>query len=411
MAVERPVTNTGWVLPALLGGLALCALLASTAGAQEAQEAQEAREAREAQEVREGSEALTLEQALRLAADNNPGFQAQRNDRTVADWGIREAYGNFLPTASFSGSMGYTEAGVQRIGTLDFGAQSTDYYSSRYSLSLGWSLNGNTLFGVSNARANQRATDARIDAARFDLESAVTLQYMATLRAKDAVEVAERQLERARQNDRIVGVRVEAGAAAGMEGKQAQVDLGRAEVALIQAEQLLANEKALLMERIGLELGEVRLVGEFDVFEPRWEREELVDFALAQHPSLQAFVAQEKASRAGVRQARSSYFPTVSLSTAFSGNALQALNEDFLVGRAASSAQASRESCLRWQTIANGIGEPLPGLDLSDGCPSGTLSEADRQAILSDNEVFPFDFTKNPLSVSLAVSVPVFTGF
>jgi len=253
--------------------------------------------------------------------------------------------------------------------------------------------------------------DARIDAARFDLESAVTLQYMAALRAKDAVAVAERQRERARQNARIVGVRVDAGAAAGMEGTQSQVDLGRAEVALIQAEQQLANQKALLMERIGVDLTEVELVSEFQIFEPEWDRDELVAVALGQHPSLQAFVAQERASRAGLRQARSSYFPSLSLSTSFSGNALQALNEDFLIGRAASSAEASRQSCLRWQTISDGIGEPLPGIDLSDGCPSGALTEADRQEILSGNEVFPFDFTKNPLSLTLSVSVPVFTGF
>lgn len=357
-------------------------------------------------------ETLTLEEALRLARENNPNFLSQRNDQAAADWGVREAYGQFLPNATASGSMGYTEAGTQRIGTLDFGVQSTDWYSSSYRLALSWSLNGNTLFGVSNARASQRATAATIDAAAFDLESAVTLQYMATLRARDGVEVARRQLDRAETNLELVRLRVDAGAAAATEGRQAEVDRGRAEVALIQARQLLETERLRLMEQIGLPMEEeVELVSAFEVFEPGWGREELVDYALDAHPALLASSARETASRAGVRQARSAYFPSFQLSTAFSGNTLQALNNEFLVTQAENSVRSSHNSCRRWQLIQDDIGEPLPGIDLSEGCGSGVLTEADRQAVLASNEVFPFNFTKNPLSLTLSATVPIFNGF
>jgi outer membrane protein len=379
---------------ATLAALALAALAATALVAQEA------------------PRQLTLAEAIRTARENNPNFLSTRNDQAAADWGVRQAYGAFLPTASARGAMSYTEAGVQRIGTLDFGAQSTDWYSSSYSLSLNWSLDGNTLFGVSNARASQRATAARIDAAQFTLESAVTLQYMAALRSRDAVEVAQRQLDRAEQNLELVENRVDAGAAAGTEGKQAAVDRGRAEVGLIQAEQALRAQKLLLMEQLGVSMDEgVELVSAFEVFEPTWSRDELLSYALADHPSLVAFQASERASRAGARQARSSYFPSVNLSTSFSGNTLQALNDDFLVSQAASGLASSYNSCRRWQIIQDNVGQPLPGLDFSDGCGSPELSSAQRDAVLASNEVFPFDFTKNPLSLTLSVSVPVFTGF
>lgn len=353
---------------------------------------------------------LTLAEAIRVARDNNPAFLSQKNDQAAADWQVREAYGGFLPTARANGSASYTEAGVQRIGTLDFGAQSTDWYSSRYSLSLDWNMNGNTLFGVPAARAGQRATQARIDAAQFTLESAVTLQYMSALRAKEGVEVALRQRDRARQNLEIVEVRVGAGAAAGTEGKQAEVDMGRAEVALIRAQQALRNEKLRLMEQLGVAMDEeIELASEFEIFSPRWTRDELVSYALEAHPSLSAFVAQEKASRAQMRQAQSQYLPTVALSTAFSGNTLQALNETFLLESGASSAQSSWQSCERLRVIEQGIGEPLPGFD--GQCRSPVLSGDEQAAILDRNASFPFDFTKNPLSLTLQVSVPVFTGF
>jgi outer membrane protein len=263
---------------------------------------------------------LTLEEAIRLARDNNPNFQSAKNDRPAADWGVRQAYASFLPTANANLSGGYTEGGTQRIGTLDFGTQGTDWYSSNYSLNLNWQLDGNTIFGVPAARANQRATDARIDAAQFSLESTVALAYMAVLRAQDGVDVAERQLDRAGQNLRIVRTRVSSGSAAGTDGKQAEVDQGRAEVGLIQAERLFRETRALLAEQLGVAIDdEVRLSSEFTVFEPTWDRGVLMEMALTAHPSLRSFEAAETAARASARQAASQYFPSFSIFTGLRG--------------------------------------------------------------------------------------------
>jgi outer membrane protein TolC len=176
----------------------------------------------------EAGRQLTLEQAIDLAERNNPAYLAAANDQSAANWSVREAYSNLLPNAGVSGGLTYTRPGVQRIGTQVSEALGTDYLSSRYSLGFNWGLDGNTIFGLSSARANADATDARIDQARFQLESAVTLQYMAALRARDQLEVERRRLDRAKSNLELVQTRVDAGAAAGWEGKQAEVDLGRA---------------------------------------------------------------------------------------------------------------------------------------------------------------------------------------
>lgn len=359
----------------------------------------------------EGPERLTLEAAVDLARANNPGFLSTRNDRGVAAWQEREAYGSFLPSVDASGSAGFTEAGTQRIGTLDFGAQGTDWYSSSYNLGLTWTLSGNTIFGVSNARSNRRATEARVDAAEFDLESRVALQYMAALRARDQVEVAERQLDRARQNLRLVEGRVSAGDAAGTEGTQAEVDLGRAEVGLIQAERDLRQAKLLLGEQIGLGLDpDVELVSEFEIFEPTYDVDDLVASALGQHPSLDAFRAQESARRAAARQtATSQYLPTVRISTGFRGNTLQALNEDFLVESAENRIQSRREECEFENAISAGLSSPLPGYPRN--CSEHVMTDEVRREVIASNDVFPLDFTKLPFELRLNVSIPVFTGF
>ncbi len=354
-------------------------------------------------------ETLTLEEALRIARDNNPTFQTAKNDRAAADWQAREAYSAFLPTANANSSFSWVEGGAQRFGTVDLGTAGTDWYQSFYSLALNWQLNGNTIFGVPAARANQRATDARIDAAQFNLESTVALAYMAVLRAQDGVDVAQRQHDRAIQNRQIVSTRVSTGAAAGTEGRQAEVDEGRAEVGVIQAQRQYREGMALLAEQLGVALdSETRLSSEFNVFEPMWDRGELMEMALSSHPSLRSFQAQEAAASASAKQAASQYFPTFSLSTSFRGTAQEATSKDFVVSSAQDMWSGRQSNC----EFNNRLYSSVPGLggEVKD-CSQFAFTDERRAAALADNAVFPFNFTKLPLQATFQVSIPIFTGF
>ena len=129
---------------------------------------------------------LTLEEAIGLAKANNPTFLSTQNDQSAANWQVREAYAQFLPSLRAGVGGTWQAAGVQRFGTVEF-AQNTDWLYSGYSLNFGMTIDGNTIFGIPNARANKRATGARITAAEFNLESTVALQYMAVLRGLDGV--------------------------------------------------------------------------------------------------------------------------------------------------------------------------------------------------------------------------------
>lgn len=358
-----------------------------------------------------GARALSLEEALRMAKRNNPDYLTRANDQGAADWGVRAAYGSLVPSASASSSFGYTEAGVQNFGTVDLGVQSTDWFSSSYRLGLNWQLDGETFFGVSSARANQEATQAGIRAAAFDLESTVTLQYMTALRARDAVDVARDQFERARQNLEIVQTRVASGMTAATEGRQAEVDLGRAEVSMLEAERLYRAEKLRLMEQMGVAMeGEVELVSSFEIFEPGWTREQLLDIALERHPAIRSARAQMSANKARARQARSSYFPSVRMGVNLAGFTNQALNEDFLVNNARNSVEGARAGCMQLHEISQGLSSPLSDLPNCDAARY-TWDASDREAVLARNSVFPFDFTKSPMNMSLTVSLPVFQGF
>lgn len=355
---------------------------------------------------------LTLEDAIALAKGSNPGFLSTQNDQAAASWQVREAYAQFLPSVDANLTGAWQEAGAQRFGTIVFDDQITDWYFSSYGIQLGMTINGSTIFGVPNARANSRATEARISAAEFDLESQVAFQYMTVLRARDAFQVAERQLERAQQNLEIVRTRVSTGAAAGTEGTQAEVELGRAEVGLIQAERDLRQARLLLSEQVGVVVDEgTVLSSEFEVFEPDFDIDELMGMALDAHPSLLSFRAQESAARAAARQASTSqYLPSLRLAARFSGQAQEALNQQFVLRQAESQASSRIASCEFNNTLENGLNGGLPNYTIQD-CSQFQLTDAQRQQALSQNNAFPFDFTSIPAQVSATLSIPVFSGF
>lgn len=364
--------------------------------------------------AQEGPRTLSLEEALELALRNNPEFLAQRNLETSADWAVREAYGSLLPGASVSSGFQYQGAGASRFGIFtaeDVGVgQTPAYYLSDYSLNLNYGLSGADLFRIRQEQAGRMATLAESDAAGFTLRSAVTRQYLAVLRARDAVELARQQMERAEENLKLANARVEVGAAIPLEAIQAEVERGRAEVELVRAESTVRGQRHVLGEQLGVPLpADVELTSEFPIFQPRWSEDELLEFALAENPVLRASEAREEAAEASVRMARSTYLPRLDVNVGWSGFTRQASDTDYLVNQARDQFAGQRETCQFFNSIANRLTEPLPGFPAD--CAQLVLTPDREQRIRSSNEVFPFDFTRQPVQARLQVSLPIFQGF
>ncbi len=357
---------------------------------------------------------LTLEDALDLARLNNPIFRQVENDATGASWAVRNAYAGLLPGASVNSAATYQAEGPQRFGlftSADIGAgTSTDYLYSSYNINLTYSLSASTFARIKSAKADRSATGARIAAAEFTMESAVTAQYLATLGARDRVRASQRALERAEENFELVSAWVEVGAVVATDGKQAEVDQGRALVQLLQDENALRSEMLRLMEQLGLPLEEeLVLASEFEIFDPDFDGQELTQRALASHPALRAYAESERARSAGVWQARSSYFPTISVFANWSGFARQVGSEKFLLNQARDGSSGGTANCEFLNQVSNGLSSPLDGYPRD--CSTFALTPGAEAEILASNQVFPFNWDKDPLSLTFQVSLPIFQGF
>jgi outer membrane protein len=349
--------------------------------------------------------------ALEVARAHNPSYQAARNDRDVADWDVRSAYGALAPSASMGAGVSWQGAGSQRLGsiTLDelgFGGQPSYYFSS-YNLGLDYQLDGRTLLGPSQAKATRASTAAQVELARVTLETDVTLGYLEALRQRDGVELARQQLERTRFNLRLVEAQSEVGTATPLDVRQAEVQVGRAEVTLLQAETGARTARLRLLQLMGESLEDrFELVTEFSLEEPSWTEQGLLDMALANNPSLESRRRGRDAATVEVRMARSAYLPSLSMSAGWSGFTRQASSADYLIAQSQAQVDAQVQQCQTTNDLYGRLADPLPPLD----CSRFAFTDDDRRQILSENDAFPFDFERNPPSASLSLSIPVFQG-
>jgi outer membrane protein len=352
--------------------------------------------------------ALTLAEAVDLARLYNPLLRQTANDLTGTRWGVRNAYASFVPNVSLNGSMGYTGAGSQTFLTEQFVQQSSTIGSS-YGINLSLQLSGRSLMQPAVASAQHRAAEARLSGEEVSLEATIRGQYLLVLEARAQVQLAELQVTRNEEFLRLAQARFEVGQNTMLDVRQAEVALGQSEVLLLRNEQSVIVEKLRLFQLMGLPAPEdpnqVMLTDTFPITQPQWQLRDLLDEAERANPDLTALRAQSSAAQTSERAAKSTWLPTLSFNAGWSGFTQQFRNVDPLIANARASAQGQLAECNFINSSLVNPGEP--GLD----CSGIAFTPDDEARIRAENDVFPFDFTSQPFSARLTISLPIFTQF
>ena len=350
---------------------------------------------------------LSLEEAVRLAREKNPAFLAAYNDRSSADWEVREAVGSLFPSATLRGSLSWQGPGEQRFGSLTLAQDLPAYYLSSYNVGISYQLSGSTLFAPAAAHARREAVVARIGAAQVELAAAVTRAYLEVLRQAEGETLAGLQLDRARINLRLAQAQQEVGVATPLDVRQAEVQVGRSEVGLLQAGNALSTARLRFLQQIGTEGDRpLALTTTFELEEPEWDRDDLLETALERNPTLRARAADLDASRVQVRQARSAYLPSLVAQAGIGGFTRQASSTGMLVAQAQAQLASQGQQCTLLNQVYTRLVEPLPTND----CAAFVFTDETRDRIITENSAFPFDFSRQPASASLTISLPVFQG-
>ncbi len=354
---------------------------------------------------------LSLEQAIEIAQNNNPAIHSIRNDQNIADWAVRSAYGSLIPNATTSGGASWQGSGEQQFGSLTAGqlgfANQPSYLFSNYSVGLNYQISGAALMAPGQAKANREAIRAQVQAAETTLILEVTQNYIEILRQMEQTRVSEQQLDRAQFNLALVQARFEVGTATAVDVAQAEVALGRAEVSVLQVENSLSNARIRLLQKMGVRLDNpFYTITQFSLSAPTWNSEDLYSLGVQQNPNLKSLRANRSSANYTVKMAKSTYFPTISMRAGISGFTSQASNVGFAYNQAESQANSATQNCLNNNMLYSRLSNPLPARD----CSVFAVTEALREQIRLDNQQFPLNFTGQPASAGITVSLPLFQG-
>jgi len=381
-------------LPLLLAGVMLALVAILTPGLSQAQQP------------------LSLDEALELALAYNPGLMATRNEVEVADWDLRAARGNLvLPNLGVGSGISWQGSGEERIGSLTagqlgLGSQPSFLFSS-YSVGLNYSVSGVSFRAPALARASREAARARGGRAEADLVLRVTQAWLDFARQDEALRLARRQMERAEANLNLARGLESVGSATPLEAMQAEIQVGRAEVALLEAEQGIRTSRLGLLRSIGLDRDRDIVPGTpLALGSITWDEEELTRLALASSPDLVTLRAGVSVASRRVASARAGYLPSLSLQAGWSGFTRQATDDAFLLGQVERQAEQLVAQCEFQNEIYRRLADPFP----PQNCSQFRLTDDQRAGALDRNRQFPLDFTRQPAQASVSLSIPVFQG-
>ncbi len=349
---------------------------------------------------------LSLQEAIDIAIRNNPQHLQTLEARNTASAAKRAAYGQLLPSVSASLSGRFSKQGVSPVvAGVNLGT-SSDLYSSQYGISVSETLDGASLIAPRVRAASVDAAEADINGSRAKVRSDVTQAYMTVLQSQAQAALQDTLVASAQTQLELARAKLSVGAGTQLDVSQAEVAVGQAQVDALRAHNQVEIDKLRLFQNMGVTPpAQVRLTTEFPVTPPSFTLESVLSTAQRQNPALEALQSRERVAALQVKQQKTSYLPSLSVSTGWSGFAQQFTNPDVLVQQQQLQTESNRASCFTRDSIRAGAGLAPQG-----GCDDIVFTAADAAAIRAENNQFPFGFTKSPFSLGASISLPIFDG-
>ena len=270
--------------------------------------------------------ALSLEDAFRLAGENNPAYRKAVADVGTTEADRRRARGAFLPTLGLSvrttGDYTRTFTGRDELGqpvVRDEAIESKTSYITQ-----GVEVGGLTLFDggarmreLRAANAADEGARARVSAEALRVRGEVARRYFKAVQAQRTIVLEEALLAQARERVELTRRLMRVAVRTPVDVLGTEVKVAEQEQAVEKARGDLRKAVLELRQEMGvLEGGELALTDEPPaVFDPSGlDAAALVAAAVEGNPRLERVAAGESAARHRLRAAQSARWPTVTAS-------------------------------------------------------------------------------------------------
>ena len=341
---------------------------------------------------------------MTLARRNNPVHLSNLNNRNVAAAQRRSAYGAFLPSVEASLGSQYREGGGQFFNGATFGASSPTLASS-YDITAVAQYNAATFIAPRLQHANVRAAEADAANSEEQLRANVTRQYLTVLQQQARAQLQDTLVATAQVQLELSRARVAVGSGTALDVARSEVTLGQAQVAALQARNLIEVEKVRLFQQLGVaQPGNVELTSTFTIGEFQQSLDDVLALARRVNPAVNAARSRESVAGLTYRSAQSQYTPTLQIASFWGGFTNQFTDDGFVVDQVLGDKRAPCRQSVQVRAIVDGV-EP----DFTP-CNAIALTPQEISRAQSMNSAFPFDFERNPWTVQASLSIPLFNG-
>lgn len=273
-------------------------------------------------------EVLTLENAVKIALENNYEIKIASNNSLIAATNAAMGNAGMLPTLAASVT---TNNRVQNSSlTLQSGVvNSLDNAKNNnlnYGVNLDWTVfDGFKMFAkLDQLKELQKLGEAQLKQIILKKISAVTTTYFDLVQQQHQLIALDSSITISNHRLNLAQNRYKIGKASKLEILNAQVDLNTDKVALLRQKELYANTKILFNEIVARDTKtNFKVIDGINV-DTTLALNELTDLAEKQNPQLIAQIIANKVAELDLKQIKGNRYPTIRLSTGYNMTETQA---------------------------------------------------------------------------------------
>lgn len=266
-------------------------------------------------------EVLTLENAVKIALENNYDIRIAKNDLKIEQNNVSAGNAGMLPKVAASiaqnnnlQNLSQTRADGNTI-TLDNAKNN----SLNYGVSLDWTIfDGLKMYAKKEKLSQlQKLGEAQLKLTIITRISDVQAAYFNLVQQQQQLAALDSTIVISNQRLKLAQDRFTIGKASKLEVLNAQVDSNTDKVSLLKQKELYSNSKVLLNQLLARDSQiNFTVVPEFEL-EKKLEFEEIKTLAEKQNPQIESLIISKKVAELELKQVKSGRYPSIKINTGY----------------------------------------------------------------------------------------------
>ncbi len=264
---------------------------------------------------------LTLEEAVRIALQNNYNIRLSKNTAEISANNVNIAAAGMLP--SVSGNLNNTSS-IQntRQTQADGSVREVDRannWNTSYGVGLNWTIfDGFAMFAnYDELKELRKLDDTNMRATIQNTVSDVVNNYYNLIRLQQQLDATDSAVAISRLRLTTAQNRYQIGKAAKLEVLTATVDLNTDTTNLLRQRDAVRSAKVVLNELLARDVSTNFVVGDSIPVDTKLQYESLLDLSSRQNPSIQAAFINERIARLNLKQVKAARYPIIGVSSGY----------------------------------------------------------------------------------------------